>query len=154
MPDLKYVTYCGLYCRNCDIYRTAASRHASALVAALKKDGWENTGRQRMKDFDTFWPALQELARNDREGKCRGCRGGCGDPDCEIMKCAVGRKVAVCSACPEYPCAKVQALARKYPNLIGDGLRQQAVGMDPWIQEQDARHEMGFCFVDLRIPQK
>jgi len=151
-PDLKYVTYCGLYCRHCDIYRTAIARQASALCETLRNEREKQPELERMNGFKEFWAVLEELAQNQSEGKCRGCRGGCGDPDCEIRKCARSRRVEVCSSCADYPCQKIHAFVKKYPHVIGDGMRQKAVGLSKWIEEQEQRYRAGFCFVDLRNP--
>ena len=151
-PDLKYVTYCGLYCRHCDVYRTDVARHAAALHAALQRQASEPTKPGVTLPSEEFLAVLSEMGAQNREGKCRGCRGGCGDPDCGIRRCARAKHVDLCSSCGDFPCEKFQGLARTYPNVIGDGTRQKAVGVEKWIGEQEQRYRAGFSFGDLRNP--
>ena len=88
MPDLTYVTYCGLYCRLCgNIARTP--KQAQALRDSMRKDGWENWGESAHPGFGEFWRILALLAASDET--CPGCRGGCGFPGCKIRPCAQER---------------------------------------------------------------
>jgi hypothetical protein len=41
-------------------------------------------------------------------------------------------------------------LTKRYVTLLGDGERMREIGIDLWIQEQDARQARGFAYVDLR----
>ena len=147
MPDLKYVTYCGLYCRLCDNL-ARIPQQASALYKTLLKGGWEYFGPDCISGFREFWAGLEQLSRVDPDFK--GCRGGCGNPHCDIRKCAQSRKVELCSSCNDYPCGHIEELAKRYPNLIGDGRRQQEIGLEKWIQEQEERCKAGFCYADIR----
>jgi hypothetical protein len=82
---------------------------------------------------------------------CAGCRSGkCGDPRCDIRKCAKAKGVEVCSACPDFPCKHIEGLAERYPTLIADAKRQQKAGLDRWIQEQEERIKTGFSYADIR----
>lgn len=141
--DLKYVTYCGLYCKLC-ANLARIPEQASALLATLRNEGWDYFGDKELLK------KLQNLSDTDKEFS--GCRGGkCGDPGCEIRKCAPGRKVVVCSACKDYPCDKINSLAERYPTLVADGRRQQEIGLENWVDEQEARAKAGFCYADIRI---
>jgi len=147
-PKLKYVTYCGLYCKLC-ANMARIPKQARALRETMAKEGWEFFGKEVFSDFDAFWKGLELFSRHDQ--RCPGCRSGqCGYPGCEIRKCAQARKVAVCPACPEFPCAHVKKLAERYPTLIADGVRQQKIGLDAWIREQDERVDRGFCYAEIR----
>lgn len=149
MPDLTHVTYCGLYCRLC-ANLARIPRESSALRDTLQREGWEYFGQYCVPNFTEFWAALGKLSQWDKT--CQGCRGGCGNPACEIRKCAQERKMELCSSCPEYPCQRIGDLARRYPNLISDGRRQKDIGLDKWIQEQEERCRAGFCYADIRYP--
>jgi len=149
MAKLKYVTYCGLYCKLCaNIGRIP--RQAKALRKTLVKGGWESFGEYVIPEFNGFWKALQHFS--DSGDACPGCRGGCGDPDCEIRTCARERDTTVCSSCSDFPCNHVKGLSRKYPNLIPDAERQKEIGLTNWIAEQEARATTGFCYDDIRYP--
>ena len=146
---LKYVTYCGLYCRVC----SAMSRipeQAAALQETMRRDGYETFGAYCIEGFETFWKALEGLRAASET--CPGCRSGaCGDPNCAIRTCAEGRGVDVCATgCSDYPCELIRKLAELYPNLIGDGERLAKVGLERWIQDQEKRSTRGFCYADVR----
>ncbi|HOW70573.1 MAG TPA: DUF3795 domain-containing protein [Phycisphaerae bacterium] len=146
MTDLTQVTYCGLYCGLCS-QSNRVPKQANALRETMRKDGWEHWGRQ-IPRFEEFWQFLGGLVGN--EGKC-SCRGGkCGPPFCAIRKCAASKGVHACPFCDEYPCHRIEGLAKGYVNLIPDGMRMKEIGLDRWIEEQEARKATGFCYVDIR----
>jgi len=148
MQDLTCVTYCGLYCKLCDNL-ARIPQQASALHTTLQKGGWDALGPHLITDFKEFWAVLKQLSQIGPHFK--GCRGGkCGNPDCNIRKCAQSRKVELCPSCEDYPCKHIRALAKRYPSLIGDGKRRQEVGLDQWIQEQEERCRTDFCYSDIR----
>ena len=149
MADLKYVTYCGLYCRLCSNL-ARIPQQAAALRETLQKEGWEYWGQHALRGFAEFWDALERLSQSDNT--CKGCREGCGDPECGIRKCARKKRVEVCSSCTQYPCHQIEALAKRYPNLIADGTRQRQIGIETWVEEQELRCRTGFCYADIRYP--
>jgi len=149
MADLKYVTYCGLYCKLCTTI-ARAPRQARDLRDTMRRDGWEHYGEMVHPGFGDFWRILNELGADDET--CLGCRGGCGRPDCEIRVCARERQVEICPLCDDCPCERVEALGRSYPTLIADGARLRAVGIDAWIAEQEERRATGFAYADIRCP--
>lgn len=149
MSDLKYVTYCGLYCRLCThIARTP--KQARALRETMRKDGWEHYGEAVHPGFGEFWRILADLAESD--ATCPGCRGGCGDPGCRIRVCATEREIEVCPLCADFPCAHITRLAGRYPTLIADGQRLAGIGLEAWIAEQEQRATTGFAYADIRRP--
>jgi len=151
MSDLQDVTYCGLYCRLC-ANKSRIPQTAIALRDTLAAGGWEDYGEYIVQDFKTFWSTLSKLA--GFEEKCPDCRGGCGDPGCSIRKCAKERETELCPLCADYPCEHINVLARRYPNLIADGQRLKEIGVDSWVREQEERRKTGFCYCDIRFPQK
>ncbi len=149
MSDMKYVTYCGLYCKLCaNIARIP--QQARDLRETMQKDSWEFFGEHCMPGFNDFYEFLGKFTTLDETHP--GCRGGCGNPECQIRICAKNKGVEVCSACEEYPCQTMQWLVDKYPNIVADGQRQQKVGMEQWIKEQEARRKAGFCYNQIRHP--
>lgn len=149
MTDLKYVTYCGLYCRLC-ANLARVPQQSTALLETLRREGWEDFGQYAVPGFKEFWAALEKLSQFDKTRK--GCRGGCGNPDCGIRPCAQEKKVEVCSSCAQYPCRHIEALAKRYPTLVSDGMRQKQIGIEKWVQEQEQRFRAGFCYADIRNP--
>ena len=145
--DLTRVTYCGLYCGLCSNL-ARIPKQASALLDTLVKEGWEVWGDDNQKGF---LKELRKLAQTSKD--FAGCRGDkCGDPGCEVRKCAAGKKVEVCSSCAEYPCERLSGLAKTYPTLLADGKRQKEIGLEKWIEEQETRCKTGFCYADIRCP--
>ena len=72
-----------------------------------------------------------------------GSRAGGGNRDCVIRACAQERGVV---ACPHLN------MPEHYPLRAVDGQRMQAVGIEQWIAEQEARARRGFAYVDVRFP--
>jgi hypothetical protein len=122
------------------------------LRRSLQLEGWDTFAAERSPDNKSFWRVLGSLAQSGET--CPGCRGGCGWPDCPMRKCARAKGLDVCSACDSYPCDDVRALGRRYPTLIADGMRQREVGVDRWIEEQEARRDAGFCYNQIRYQGK
>ena len=146
MADLQLVTYCGLYCGLC-AQKNRIPKRAGALKDAMQKEGYEHWG-EFVPGFKEFWPFLGRLAESESTGTCRD--GKCGPPFCGIRKCAHKRGVEVCSFCEDWPCEKVQGIAKGYPTLLADGKRMREIGIDAWIKEQEERAKTGFSYVDIR----
>lgn len=146
--DLTRVTYCGLYCGLCATL-ARIPKQASALLNTLLKEGMQFWGDDDQK---ALLKQLRSLA--DGPKNFAGCRGGkCGDPNCEIRKCAAEKKMDVCTSCDEYPCKRFDWVVSRYPTLLADGKRQKEVGLKKWIEEQEARCKTGFCHADIRLFQ-
>jgi hypothetical protein len=146
MADLRQVTYCGLYCGLCAQCNRIPKR-AAALRESMQKEAWDHWGKE-IPRFEGFWEFLNWLAESEAKCSCRG--GKCGPPFCGIRKCARDKAVDVCPFCEEYPCDRILGLAKGYVNLLADGKRMTEIGLDRWIEEQEARKATGFCYVDIR----
>jgi hypothetical protein len=147
MIDLKYVTYCGLYCGLCSS-RNRIPHQASALWQAMKKEGYDLWGKEVYANFQEFWDFLTNLT--NYKYICPGCRQGGGPPFCGIRKCAIEKNIEVCALCDDFPCDKISEIAKGYITLIPDGLRIKEKGLETWIKEQEDRAKTGFCYVDIR----
>ncbi len=146
MVDLKHVAYCGLYCGLC-AQANRIPAQARALAESMRRGGWDHWG-DTIDGFRGFWSFLQDLAGSEPRCSCR--EEHCGYPPCGIRKCAKRKGITVCPFCAEYPCSRIQALARGYPTLLADGQRMLGLGIEAWIEEQEARRKTGFCYVDIR----
>jgi len=146
MADLRFVTYCGLYCGLCSA-RSRGPQEAKALHDTMRKEGYESWGG-RLPNFKEFWAFLTDLADIDKA--CPGCRQDGGPPLCGIRKCARQRGVDICAFCDEFPCHRIEALAQGYHMLIPDCERMRRIGIDAWIAEQEERASTGFCYLDVR----
>lgn len=101
-----------------------------------------------MPGFAEFWTFLGDLAES--AGRC-SCRAGtCGPGFCAIRRCARERGVEVCVFCDDYPCDRIQTIAKGYVTLLADGQRMREIGIDAWIEEQEKRAGAGFAYVDIR----
>ncbi len=146
MGQLKWITYCGLYCGLCSA-RARMPRQARELRELMSKEGYEHWGSE-LPNFNEFWEFLTDLG--DPEKSCPGCRQGGGPPFCGIRKCAQKRDIKVCVFCEEYPCHRIEALGKGYPTLVADGKRMREIGLETWIEEQEERAKTGFAYVDIR----
>ncbi|MBX5328298.1 MAG: DUF3795 domain-containing protein [Candidatus Bathyarchaeota archaeon] len=146
--SLRFVTYCGLYCRLC-AQHARITRQASQLQQTLQEEGYGDFYQHfpEMKNaFPQFSQFLEKLAKFD----CT-CRSGKGGPsNCEIRKCARQRRITVCPRCREYPCQHIQKLAECYPTLIQDGKRLQKIGVHKWMEEQEQRVKRGISYSDWK----
>jgi len=129
-----YVAYCGLSCKLCSLIATLP-RQAGQLLETMKDDGWERFGDQIYEGFSKFWEVLNSLAVTDQSSPL--CIGGCGNPECEIRKCAVERGLQVCAFCPDFPCELILSFTRRYPFLMKNNERIRESGIDAWLAEQD-----------------
>lgn len=147
MAELNLVTYCGLYCGLCSS-RNKVPRQAAALLETMKKEGAEYWGGEIFPGFAEFWKLLERLT--DPEKVCPGCKQGGGPAFCGIRKCARERKISTCPLCDDFPCDKIDMIAKGYVTIIPDGERIRKIGLDTWIQEQEKRSRTGFCYCDIR----
>ncbi len=146
MDNMKFVTYCGLYCDLCAI-RGRIPKQADDLRETMVNEGYDKWGGN-IPGFNEFWKFLTERCEPDRN--CLGCRQGGGPPFCPIRKCATAKKIDLCVFCDEYPCNRIAELAKGYPNLLADGKRIKEIGIEKWIKEQQERAETGFAYADIR----
>lgn len=111
----EMIAYCGLDCEKCDAY--LATLHDDA-------DLREKTAK--------LWSELNGVTILPEHINCQGCRAigaktmFC-ESLCEIRKCAAGKKVETCGACPEMAiCETVAAIIANNPeareNLKNDKL--------------------------------
>ncbi len=142
MTELRCVTYCGLCLNAGRIPQTAEQ-----LRGLLKRVRVEEWGPERA-DFQSFWRFLSDLIAFRDRASCRD--HACGIEPCAIRACAEEKKVDACPLCGDYPCAKIAALAKRYPTLLADGERMRDLGMDLWVREQELRKSRGFAYVDVR----
>jgi hypothetical protein len=148
MNSLRQVTYCGLYCPLCAQCGRIPDQ-ASALRTSMEREGYTYFG-DAIPGFQAFWDFLTRLS--NREQACTSCREGGGDPSCEIRTCARERNVVVCPLCADFPCERIETLARRYSTLIPEGRRLRTIGIDAWIAEQQQRVAAGVCYADIRLP--
>ena len=146
MADLNLVTYCGLYCGLCS-QKCRIPEKAQALLDTMRIEGYEHWGEE-IPGFKDFWKFLNGLIESESTGSCR--EGTCGPPFCSIRKCVREKNIDTCISCEEYPCWRIEGIAKGYPTLIADGKRIKKIGIDAWIEEQEERAKTGFAYSDIR----
>ncbi len=149
MERLSEVTYCGVYCPNCEA-RCQIPERASALIKSMKAAAYDDWCPEEI------WKFLDNLTDVSVTKSCR--EETCGDPNCGMRKCAKDKGVKACPLCADYPCEKIQAFSISEPTLIFDGERMKEIGLEKWIDEQEVRRQNGFCYGNIRcgkgsIPQ-
>ncbi len=142
---MRYVTYCGLYCQLCST-RGRLPKQASALKQTMVNGEWDKWGKD-LPNFNPFWEFLTKIS--DPDG-CPGCRQGGGPPVCSIRECAQTKGIDLCPYCDEFPCHRIEEMAKGFINLIPNMKRMKEVGFDAWLQEQQELAETGFCYCDIR----
>jgi hypothetical protein len=146
VAEPRQVTYCGLYCGLC-AQGSRIPKQASALRESMRREAWDRWG-QEIPRFKEFWAFLDWLVASEAGCNCREEK--CGPPTCGIRRCAQGKGVNVCPFCDEYPCRWIAGLAKGYVNLLADGKRMTEIGLERWVEEQEARKTTGFAYVDIR----
>ncbi len=147
--QLEFVTYCGLYCELC-AERARIPKQAAVLQQSMAEEGWLYWGHT-VPGFSEFWQFLEGL---HAQGGCSGCRAGGGFQGCQIRICAQERGLELCSQCPDFPCNYIEAMGARYPMLIADNWRLQAVGLERWLAEQHERARRGIVYADLRYQEQ
>ncbi len=134
------VTYCGLYCGACDVYKGSFKEAAGSLQGLLEAYGvaqWAPEVAQfvpALKSYSEFEGVLGWLANFD----CQGCLAGGGPPQCNIRICAKERNLAGCWECAELPCEKRQWIDDDHSDAVDNCRRIQEVGLEAWLAEQPA----------------
>jgi len=130
----EYLCYCGLYCKMCSIIATLPLM-AGDLFATMQADGWEFYGKEVYPEFDEFWKVLKNLKAMDETSPL--CKGGCGDPTCQIRVCAKSKGLEVCAFCADFPCQTLSDFTRRYPFVLKNNERIRELGLEAWLAEQE-----------------
>jgi hypothetical protein len=146
MGSIGEVSYCGLYCPNCGVC-CRLPKQASALLETMKTGDWDDFGHG-IEGFTPFWKFLHGLADMSAPKRCRN--GTCGAPNCGMRECSKNKSIETCPQCTEYPCEKIQKFSKSEPTLIFDGERLKEVGLEKWVEEQEARRRKDFSYDDIR----
>jgi hypothetical protein len=98
------VVPCGIDCAGCNLFRAPTDENAAqSLVAWFRQQGW-------LKDGEG---ARAVMGRGPYCHGCRGDRSVQWSGDCKIRKCCTDeRQLQSCSACPDFPCAALNAWAQ------------------------------------------
>lgn len=139
--DKKYMCYCGLYCENCAT-KARVEPAARTLYQELINAGFEHI-MPYMPEGESFWSFLKGMAL---EGTCDSCRGGSGNPGCQVRICAKDKGIEMCALCDSYPCEKFEAFFTGYPVLKEDNRVLCEEGQEAWAKLQDERKARGYAY--------
>ena len=104
-----HISPCGLVCSRCDAYR-ATQQNDPAKLELVAAD-WRK--RYHCDDIKAELIACDGcMAEGGR--KCYHC-----EHTCQIRRCALDKKVQVCSECPDYPCAMLKDFFAFAPEQSG-----------------------------------
>jgi hypothetical protein len=56
----------------------------------------------------------------------------------------------MCPSCAEYPCRRIEELAKGYVTLLADGKRMTEIGLDRWVEQPETRKATRSAYVDVR----
>ena len=90
-----------------------------------------------------------------RKNPCPGCRSHeAGRPGycdrCKIKNCVDSRRIDLCFQCPDFPCASVKHIDKRYRtsyqiSLIENGLRARDAGVEQHLREEQTRWTCPEC---------
>lgn len=122
------LSFCGLNCVVCDIYR--ASHGDKELYDGLVKYFKENI------DSNITSVSCE---------KCRGIPDKCWTPNCHFRTCATEQGLTYCFECKDFVCEELVEFGKQAPNhakTIENMKKMKEIGVDDWITSQK---EVKFC---------
>lgn len=144
--------YCGLYCGACAMKNGQIRDAAGTLQRMLQAYDYAEWAPMvaefvpATKHYPEFEGVLEWLMAQD----CPGCLAGGGNPACAIRICAKDKGFAGCWDCTEVACEKVQEIDQGYPGAQENRRRISEVGPQAWLDEQAAKVDGGFSYLDVR----
>jgi hypothetical protein len=123
--DLKFLGYCGIQCKRCDIY-----------VASQEGD------REKQQEIADWINRHHHAQCTAVEIRCNGCKGPLDEHwslACKVRLCAAKREVVTCVDCDEYgSCDTLETFYRggDYESARKTLERISEVGLEEWISEQ------------------
>lgn len=145
MKSEDLIAYCGVYGGTCARWRDYSEFRTLAAVLAewVDAQGYQFWMATYAKDFDytEFRKGLDFFSRNDTWLVCQNCcKGGDGNPECEIRKCCEKRGLNLCFDCEEFPCDKVE----RDKKMVKRGEEYKELGKDKWVRQQAEKAKQGF----------
>jgi len=139
MKPEELITYCGLYGGYCSGWHENTIRVdlTKALAELVDASGCHHWMPTQIKDFSytEFRKGLDFFQKDSRVICQRCCKGGDGNPDCEIRNCCKERGVDLCFECSEFPCSKIEGNAK----MIERSKEYKELGKEEWLRQQIKR---------------
>ncbi|MBU0494545.1 MAG: DUF3795 domain-containing protein [Chloroflexi bacterium] len=136
LESKELVSYCGLYCGTCAVYKgqfVEAAKQLQNLCQAYGVAGWApqmTDYAPAMAGYEQFAGVLEWFTAFD----CKSCREGDGDPNCKMRICVKERGLDGCWACADLPCDLRRAFNADDP--VGACVRIREIGPAAWAAEQ------------------
>lgn len=115
LPDERYyIAYCGLYCKECIVYKCEIADAASKMLEIFEETSFYKIAEgiakyyEEYKDYESFFTYLKLMA----DYRCKKvCRDGGGTPSCQIRSCCISKEFEGCWECEDFEsCDKIQVL--------------------------------------------
>lgn len=139
LDNKSLVGYCGLNCTKCIMYKGEIADLARDLRKVLRKEKFDKlmTGMPFIKNYEQCYETLGQMVKL----RCkRACRGGGGNPGCNIRRCCQRQGFEICSECPDYAdCAKLAKLTKYHggdTRHIDNLERIQKIGFENWLNKE------------------
>jgi len=134
--EKRYVSFCGVYCRDCDSFTGRRQALAQEALRAIdeRKEEFEKLFTKEVRDLITQFLVVRASWR------CPGCRALLDDLTthiCRIRQCCSNKGLDLCSECKEFPCE----MLLNYPpvrRLKGvESLKEiREKGLERWLNER------------------
>lgn len=124
--DQDLVAYCGLYCGDCFSYNGEIAGLAKELRRELRSARFEKVAEavpfKALKNYRGYYDALGAMVKL----RCaRACRGGGGNPFCQIRKCCQANGRDGCWECAEFEgCRQLDFLKKVHGEACRNNLRR------------------------------
>ncbi|MBU1626692.1 DUF3795 domain-containing protein [bacterium] len=147
MPD-ALICYCGYYGGSCAIWCGYPHFRETVRLLAEWVDsmGFQHWMPEVVKDFDykEFRKGMEFLSKEEGGLRCtKCCKGGEGNPYCEVRICCKERGLEICFDCADLMgCEKIQ----KFPNIIERCREYKALGREEWLRKQEEQANQGYEF--------
>jgi len=159
--EKKLIGACGLYCRLCPEFKgfrmgfaESAERLRCLITEMINVNAWPwdvNDNDSKFFNFDEFMKGLNWLS--SQKALCEGCGSEVvssaslllpgQNPDCKIKKCCFEKGFLFCYECPDFACGKLIRLEEHYPFCLKNLKRMKDVGIERWLEEQQAKVKAG-----------
>lgn len=145
MKPEDLITYCGIYGGTCARWYeyTAFRDLANVFAEWVDAQSYQYWMPVHVKEFDynEFRKGLDFFSRPDAWLVChKCCKGGEGNPECEIRICCKDKGVEICFECDDFPCDKVKGDKR----MLERAKEYKRLGKKKWLKRQKEKAKLGF----------
>ena len=141
--------YCGLYCGDCNRFRSRASDLARDLLAELDSTKFDKyvkvkstaLNQPNKREELRYYPEFRDIIETIIDLKCENpCRigGGCPTFSCKIMECCLTKGLDGCWQCDTFEsCTQFDFLKAMHGDSLVENLRAiREHGIDNWVEHR------------------